>query len=75
VAYAIFDTSAIHAVTGIPGIREPAQAGSEMVPPLVIATARLLQVLSDSSVNIALPSLQDELPVTSLSRRNTCPGP
>ena len=35
-----------------------------MVPPLVIATAQLLQVLDDSSVNIALPSIQDELAVT-----------
>ena len=60
-AYAIFDTPAIH---GIPGIKELAQAGSEMVPPLVIATAQLLQVLVDSSVNIALPSIQDELAVT-----------
>jgi hypothetical protein len=32
VAYATFDTLAIH---GIPGIKDPAQAGSEMVPPLV----------------------------------------
>jgi hypothetical protein len=61
VAYAIFDTPAIHR---IPGIKEPAQAGSEMVLPLVIATARLLQVLDDSPVNIALPSIQDELAVT-----------
>jgi hypothetical protein len=61
VAYAIFDTPAIH---GIPGIKELAQAGDEMVPPLVIATAQLLQVLDDSSVNIALPSIQDELAVT-----------
>jgi hypothetical protein len=61
VAYAIFDTPAIH---GIPGIKELAQAGSEMVRPLVIAPARLLQVLDDSSVNIALPSIQDELAVT-----------
>ncbi|MET7620634.1 hypothetical protein [Streptomyces sp. NPDC005408] len=49
-AYAIFDTPAIH---GIRGIKELAQAGSEM------------QVLDDySSVNIALPSIQDELAVT-----------
>lgn len=48
-AYAIFDTPAIH---GIPGIKELAQAGSEMVPPPEIATAQLLQVLDDSSVNI-----------------------
>jgi hypothetical protein len=61
VAYAIFDTPAIH---GIPGIKELAQAGDEMVPPLVIATAQLLQVLDGSSVNIALPSIQDELAVT-----------
>jgi hypothetical protein len=40
VAYAIFDTPAIHPS---PGIKEPAQAGSEMVLPLVIATAQLLQ--------------------------------
>ncbi|MET9477544.1 hypothetical protein ACFYWN_19890 [Streptomyces sp. NPDC002917] len=59
-AYAIFDTPAIH---GIRGIKELAQAGSEMVPPLVIAPAQLLQVLDDSSVNIALPIL-DELAVT-----------
>jgi hypothetical protein len=65
VAYAIFDTPAIHEIPGIPGIRELAQAGSAMVPPLVIATARLLQVLDDSSVNITLPSLQDEFAVTS----------
>jgi hypothetical protein len=36
VAYAIFDTLAIHAISGIPGIKELAQAGTEMVPPLVI---------------------------------------
>ena len=46
-AYAIFDTSAIHA---IPGIKELAQADWEMVPPLMIAMARLPQVLDDSSV-------------------------
>lgn len=57
-AYAIFDMPAIH---GIPGIEELTQAGSEMVPPLVIAPAQLLRVLDDSSVNIALPSIQDEL--------------
>ena len=45
-AYAVFDTPAIH---GIPGIKELAQAGSEMVPPLVIAPAQLPQVLDDSS--------------------------
>jgi hypothetical protein len=60
VAYALFDTPAIH---GIPGTKDLAQAGSEMVPPLVIATAQLLQLLDDSSVNIALPSIQDELAV------------
>jgi len=59
VAYATFDTLAIH---GIPGIKDPAQAGSEMVPPLVIATAQLVQVLDDSSVSIALPSIQDDSP-------------
>ena len=64
-AYAFFDTPAIHAIPGIPGIKELAQAGSAMVPPLVIAAAWLLQVLDDSSVNIALPSLQDEFAVTS----------
>ncbi|MGW0886443.1 hypothetical protein [Streptomyces sp. NPDC002671] len=48
-AYAISDTPAIHR---IPGIKELAQAGSAMVLPLVIATARLLQVLDDSSLNI-----------------------
>jgi hypothetical protein len=40
VAYAISGTPAIHAITGIPGIKELAQAGSAMVSPLVIATAR-----------------------------------
>jgi hypothetical protein len=40
VAHAIFDTPAIH---GIPRIKEPAQAGSAMVPPLVIATAQPLR--------------------------------
>ncbi|MCO6005385.1 hypothetical protein NE236_10350 [Actinoallomurus purpureus] len=60
-AYAIFDTPAIHR---IPGIKELAQAGSEMVPPLLIVTARLLQVLDDPSVNIAVPSIQDELAAT-----------
>jgi hypothetical protein len=50
VAYAIFDTPAIH---GVLGIKELAQAGSEMVPPLVIATAQLLQMLDDSSVHTA----------------------
>ncbi|MDW6066372.1 hypothetical protein SAZ11_62275 [Streptomyces sp. FXJ1.4098] len=59
-AYAIFDTPAIH---GIPGIKESAQAGREMAPPLVIAPAQPLQVLDDSSVNIALPSIQDELAI------------
>lgn len=49
-AYAIFDTPAIH---GVLGIKELAQAGSEMVPPLVIATAQLLQLLDDSSVHTA----------------------
>ncbi|MFI1400964.1 hypothetical protein [Streptomyces sp. NPDC020681] len=44
-AYAIFDTPAIH---GIPGIKELAQAGSEMVPPLVIARAQPLQKLSQN---------------------------
>jgi hypothetical protein len=41
VAYAFFDTPAIHAIPGIPGIpgiKELAQAGSAMVPPLLIAT-------------------------------------
>jgi hypothetical protein len=61
VAYAIFDTLAIY---GFPGIKELAQAGGERVLPLVIASARLLQVLDDSSVNIALPSIQDEHAVT-----------
>ena len=67
--YAIFDTPAIH---GIPGIKELAQAGREMVPPLVIATAQLLQVLDDSPVNIALPSIQDELVVTETARLTGC---
>lgn len=40
-AYAIFDTPAIH---GTPGIKELVQAGMEMVPPRVIAPAQLLQV-------------------------------
>ncbi|WP_326625273.1 MULTISPECIES: hypothetical protein [unclassified Streptomyces] len=44
-------------------IKELAQPDSEMVPSLVIAPAQLLQVLDDSSVNIALP-IQDELAVT-----------
>ena len=60
-AYALFDTPAIH--TESPDTKDLAQAGSEMVPPLVIATAQLLQLLDDSSVNIALPSIQDELAV------------
>lgn len=42
-AYAIFDTQAIH---GVLGIEELAQAGTEMVPPLVIATTQLLPLLS-----------------------------
>ncbi|WP_406502308.1 hypothetical protein [Streptomyces sp. NBC_00500] len=67
-AYAIFDTPAIH---GIPGIKELAQAGSELAPPLVIATAQLPRVLDDSSVNIALPSIQDELAAWPGGRR--CP--
>ncbi|MFF1744057.1 hypothetical protein [Streptomyces mirabilis] len=49
-SYAIFDTLVIH---GIPGIEELAQAGREMVPPLVIAPAQLLQVLDDSCVTRA----------------------
>ncbi|GAA2346051.1 hypothetical protein SVIO_004720 [Streptomyces violaceusniger] len=32
-----------------------------MVPPLVIAPAQLLRVLDDTSVNIALPSIQGGL--------------
>jgi hypothetical protein len=64
VAYAVFDTPAIHAITGIPGIRELAPAGSAMVLPPVIATGRLLQVPDDSPATIALPGLQDELAVT-----------
>lgn len=59
--YAIFDTPAIHE---IPGIKEVAQAGGDTVPPLVIAPAQPVQVLDDSSVNIALSSIQDELAVT-----------
>jgi len=43
-----------------------------MVLPLVIATARPLQVPDDSSVNIALPSIQAELAVTP-SRQPVCP--
>jgi integrase len=50
VAYAIFDTPAIR---GIPGIKGLAQAGSEMVSPLAIATAQLLQVLLASAVLVA----------------------
>jgi Ethanolamine utilization protein EutJ (predicted chaperonin) len=50
VAYAIFDTPAIH---GILGIKDLAPAGSEMVPRLAIATAQLLQLLDDSSVHTA----------------------
>jgi hypothetical protein len=61
VAYAIFDTPAIHR---IPGVKELAQAGSAMVPPLAIATAQLPQVLADPSVNIELPRIQDELAAT-----------
>ncbi|KAK1186553.1 hypothetical protein B7755_043375 [Streptomyces sp. NBS 14/10] len=60
-AYAIFDTPAIH---GIPGIKESTQGGSETAQPLVIAPAQLLQVLDDSSPNITLRSIQDELAVT-----------
>ncbi|MET7861616.1 hypothetical protein ABZS81_31360 [Streptomyces sp. NPDC005318] len=60
-AYAIFDTPAIH---GIPRIKELAQAGDEMVPPPVITPAQPLPVPDDSSVNIALPSIQAELAVT-----------
>ena len=45
-AYAIFDTPALHRS---PGIKELAQAGSVRALSLVIATARLLQVLDDSS--------------------------
>jgi hypothetical protein len=46
------------------GVKELAQVGSGMVPPLVNAIGQLLQVLDDSSVNMALPSIQDELAVT-----------
>jgi hypothetical protein len=52
-------------------VEEPAQACSEMVPPLVTATVHPLQVLDASSVNIALASIQDELAVTPAHR----PGP
>ncbi|MFJ8076861.1 hypothetical protein ACIQ7Q_23695 [Streptomyces sp. NPDC096176] len=63
-AYAIFDTPAIHRISGI---KELAQPGCEMVRPLVIAPVQLLQVLDDSSVNIALPSVQDEVLVPAVS--------
>jgi hypothetical protein len=66
VAYAIFDTPPIH---GIPGIKELAQAGSEMDPPLVIATAQLLQVLDDSSVNMG------HGPQMSSHTQSRCPNP
>lgn len=42
------------------------QAGGELVPLLVIATAQLMLVLDDSIVNIALPSIQDELGVAAV---------
>ncbi len=45
-AYAIFDTPAIR---GIPDIMKATQSSRETVPPLVIATAQLPQVLEDSS--------------------------
>ncbi|WP_329090671.1 hypothetical protein OG979_38960 [Actinomadura citrea] len=45
-AYEVFDTPAIG---GNPNIDDLAQADSEMVPPPVIPTARLLHLLDDSS--------------------------
>lgn len=39
-----------------------------MVSPPVIAPAQLLRALDDSSVHIALPSIQDELAVTPARR-------
>jgi len=49
-----------------PRIKELAQAGGEMVPPLVLPPARLPQVLDDSSVSSALPGIQDEFAVTAI---------
>lgn len=38
-----------------------------LIPLLVIATAQLMLVLDDSIVNIALPSIQDELGIDSVN--------
>lgn len=42
------------------------QFGGGLIPLLVIATAQLMLVLDDSIVNIALPSIQDELGVAAV---------
>ncbi|WP_396290644.1 MFS transporter [Curtobacterium sp. KT1] len=42
------------------------QTGGGLIPLLVIATAQLMLVLDDSIVNIALPSIQDELGVAAV---------
>src|ERR687897_3060661 len=44
----------------------PARPASTLVPLLVIATAQLMLVLDDSIVNIALPSIQQELNVAAV---------
>src|SRR5918994_2576194 len=44
----------------------PARPASTLVPLLVIATAQLMLVLDDSIVNIALPSIQQELDVAAV---------
>lgn len=48
--------------TSLPAaIRPPSEQWALNFPLLVIATAQLMLVLDDSIVNIALPSIQDEL--------------
>lgn len=57
--------------TDMPKLKNPTQTPAvssapqqrELIPLLVIAAAQLMLVLDDSIVNIALPSIQDELEV------------
>ncbi|GAA3781989.1 hypothetical protein GCM10022206_21210 [Streptomyces chiangmaiensis] len=63
-AYAIFDTPAIH---GIPGIKELAQAGGEMAPPLVSGIAvPAVRVVDPCSQGLREPSKVLVLPRVAL---------
>ncbi len=64
-AYAIFDTPAIH---GIPASKELAQAGGEMVPPLMIAPAQLLHQDTEIFSGFNQPVMAKELPPATARR-------